>query len=244
MATLNETRTYRKIDRTLHGDTTYLRGMGEHGNVFSFAIGTPENPRGKELSPEENAKRMAEFTETLRRNRIHYYHAKGKYEGIKEHSLFIANANLKQCEQWFGPNGYNQNSFIFGKINPETNEVEYSYYEFKNGKPVETERKTTVLKTDDADNYSNIANFKFRIPFFEEALEDVSSSLEEDYGWNPEYRNHLFEIVNSDATIPNLWRYACTHLLTEEQEAKRKEDLSKSIFDKTLREEIISLSKN
>ena len=245
MAILNETRTYRKIDRTLHGDTTYLRGIGEHGNVFSFCIGTPENPKGKELSPEENAERMKAFTDTLKRNRLHYYKAKGKYEGIKEHSLFIPNVNLKQCKHWFGPEGFNQNAFIYGQIDPKTHKVEYSYWDW-NGRefrPVET--KSEVIKTDDSDNFSNIANLKFRIPFFEEALNEVSNSLEEAYGWDENYRDYLFEIVNSDSSIPNLWRYACSHLLTEEQEARRKESLSKSIFKDVydLREEVISLSK-
>lgn len=236
MATLNETRTYRKIDRTLHGDTTYLRGIGEHKNVFSFAIGTPENPRGQELSKEENAKRMNEFTETLRRNRLHYYKTKGKYEGVKENSLFIANVNLKQCEYWFGPERYNQNAFIFGTIDPETHEVRYSYYEQNHGKFEKSEEKTTIIKTNDADNFSNIAGYKFRIPFFEEALSEVSNSLEESYGWNPEYRDYSFEFINRGDTIPNLWRFACTHFLTEEQEMRRRENL------KALREEVVHLT--
>ena len=251
MAILNETRTYRKIDRTLHGDTTYLRGIGEHKNVFSFAIGTAENPRGNELSKEENAKRMAEFTETLRRNRLHYYKTKGKYEGVKENSLFIANVNLKQCEYWFGPERYNQNAFIFGTINPETHEVNYSYYEQNRGKFEKSEEKTTVIKTDDADNFSNIAGYKFRIPFFEEAIADVSNSLEESYGWNPEYRNYSFEFINRGDTIPNLWRFACTHFLTEEQELGRLKRLgivsqnAKTLSEAkgSLREEIIQLYK-
>ena len=245
MATLNETKVYKKVERTLHGDNTYLTGMGEHGNVFSFAIGTAENPMAKSLSAEENEKRMKDFTETLRRNRTHYYRAKGKYGDAKENSLFIANVNLEQCKHWFGPKMFNQESFIFGRINPETHEVEYSYYE-QDGKGnfKETIKKTNIVKPDENNNYSKIAGFAFRIPFFEEALADVSNSLEEDYGWNPEYKSYLLEIVSCERTIPNLWRYACTHLLTEEQEAKRQEELSKSIFDKTLREEIVSLSKN
>lgn len=84
---------------------------------------------------------------------------------------------------------------------------------------------------------------------FEEALADVSNSLEEDYGWNPEYKNYSFEFINRGDTIPNLWRFACTHFLTEEQELGRLKRLglvnqdTKTLSEAkgSLREEVIRL---
>ena len=164
-----------------------MTGIGKYENIFSFAISTIENE-----------KHIEDFIKTLKRNRVHYYRVDDK--------LFIANVNLKQCKHWFRPEAFRQKYFIFGKINSETHEIEYFYYEWEKGSFNEVTKKVDI-------------------PFFEEALINISSSLEEDYGWKTEYRDYLFEIVNCDRTIPNLWRYACSHLLTGEQEFRRLENL-------------------
>lgn len=260
MAILNETKKSTKFKQTL---------FGGRKNIFTLCIASAENPRNKTLSAEENKQRTEELKKDLNRFRLGYFPVTGKYGGPDEHSFLIANINLKLCKHLFGREKYDQETFIFGVVDdkPEANaELQksreeqntkitfYVYTQNKNGEFVITDKETKVINDDDAEYFSIFKKFKFSIPFktFLEGVEEISSVLEERYGWKPNYKELLFESANTGSSIPNIWRFNCSRFLTEEQELERLKRIGlveqnvENLSDakKTLREEIVSLSKN
>lgn len=260
MAILNETKKSTKFKQTL---------FGGRKNIFTLCIASAENPRNQTLSAKENNQRTEDLLKDLKRFRLAYYPVTGKYGGPDEHSFLIANANLNMCKWLFGRDKYDQESFIYGIVNNDTEpnaELQkakeeqntritfYIYTQNKKGEFEKTDEETKVINDDNAEFFSVFKKFKFSIPFktFMEGMEEMSSVLEESYGWNPEYKDYSFEFINRGDTIPNLWRFACTHFLTEEQELERLKRLglvsqgAKTLSEAkgSLREEIISLSRN
>ena len=53
-------------------------------------------------------------------------------------------------------------------------------------------------------------------------MDEASNELDDDYGWNPEYRDVIKELtLKENASLGFLYRYARSNLLTESQERKR-----------------------
>ena len=260
MAILNETKKSTKFKQTL---------FGGRKNIFTLCIANAENPRNKTLSAEENIQRTEDLLKDLKRFRLAYYPVTGKYGGPDEHSFLIANANLNMCKWLFGRDKYDQESFIYGIINNDTEpnaELQkakeeqntritfYVYTQNKEGEFEKTDEETKVINDDNAEFFSVFKKFKFSIPFktFMEGMEEMSSVLEERYGWKPDYKENLFESASCDRSVANLWRFNCLSFLTKEQELDRLKRLglvsqdAKTLYEAkgSLREEIVSLSRN
>lgn len=212
----NETSTESKLRKTLYGGKN---------NIFTFCIGTPENPMAQKLTDAENRELRTKFETELKRLRLHFYKIEGKY-GNEENSYVIANINLDYCKHLFGPKRYNQESFIFGVIDPVEKKSSFYYYEQSNGEFILKDSETKVKdETNAEDFFSKYNNFKFSIPFniFAESLNKISEGLEQDYGWDSHYKETLeYVSLVEGKTLKHLWEYSCLYLLTEEQEEERK----------------------
>lgn len=256
MAILNETKKSTKFKQTL---------FGGRKNIFTLCIASAENPRNKTLSAEENKQRTKNLLEDLKRLKVTYYPITGKYGGPDEHSYLIANVNLDVCKWLFGPDKYDQESFIFGVVDEKsTDELEakkkeqhtrinfYVYKQDNNGKFFVNDKETKIIDDENAEYFSIFKKFKFSIPFktFLEGVEEMSSVLEEKYGWNQSrYLATLKERALSEGkTIKHFWLLG-GKLLTEEQELERLKRIGlveqnvENLSDakKTLREEVIRL---
>lgn len=169
-----------RVKKALFGDNS--------GNIKTFAIITPENPMGVQLSVEENNKLTVQFKEDLRRRGISYTKISGSY-GNKEKSYLLYNVTIKEVTDF--AKKYKQESFFFGR-NEMPSEIEY-WQTFDDGdtyKLIETKKGVTTLK-DAEDYFSRRGDFQFRIDMkvfediknFNESVVDESEllkSLEED----------------------------------------------------------------
>ena len=221
---ISETSRLTKLKKTLYGVKR---------NIFTFAIGTPENPMGVKYSDRENAERYKDFKADLKEQRLSWRMLKGKY-GNEEHPVLISNINLDYAKYLFGAEKYDQESFIFGIVKDD--KTLFCYYQQDDNKEFQLlDKEVKIIEDSDADDfYTEFKGYKFNIPFsiFAEAIEDISDRLEEAYGWNPEYRRYLETSANfKDKTLGSIWRYNCTHLLTESQEKRRKENISKDWWE-------------
>ena len=216
MRKYTETSTESKLKKTLYGNKN---------NIFTFCIGTPENPMAQRQTDEENERLRKEFETDLKRLRLHFYRIEGKY-GNEENSYVVANVNLDYCKYLFGSKKYNQESFIFGVIDPVEKKASFYYYEQTDGVFTLRDSETKIKdETSAEDFFSKYRNFKFSIPFsiFTEALEEISESLDQDYGWDSHYRETLeYVSLVENKTLKHIWEYSCLHLLTENQEEERK----------------------
>lgn len=206
---------------------------GAKKNIFTFAIGTPENPMGIKYSDRENVERYEDFKNELAEQRLSWKQLRGKY-GNEEHPVLISNINLDYAKYIFGAEKYDQESFIFGVV--ENNKTLFCYYQQDDNKEFRLlDKEIKIIEDSDADDfYTEFKGYKFNIPFsiFAEAIEDISDRLEEAYGWNPKYREYLETSANfKGKTLGSIWRYNCTHLLTESQESKRQENLDRDWWE-------------
>ena len=234
MEKFEETRKSVKFKKTL---------FGVKDNVFTFAIGTPENPMAQKKTDRENAEARKEFEDWLTAHKLSYYKATGKY-GNEEISYLVPNINLEQCKYIFGKEKFNQESFIFGKIDDDK-KIHYFYYE-QSGNGIfnlvdeydeanATERGKgnvyhSLNQNDAEDFYTKYIDYKFSIPFsiFEKHLRDYSEYLDERLHYNPNYKKELKRLVLAEnKTLSSLWRNMNTLLLSEKQEKARKERISK-----------------
>jgi len=230
MADILESRKITKFMQTLYGNKS---------NIFTFCIATSDNPMGHKLSDKENAERRKQLEAELKRHRLGYYPVNGKY-GNLEHSYLIGNINLALCKYFFGKERFNQESFIFGVIDAKTKTTTFEYWQQNgDGNFVKQDQETKVLRQDKADDYySEYKGFKFSIPFsiFEEALTEISETLEENYGWNPSYIMYIKDTaLNENCTLKYCWETNCSHLLTKEQELKRLNNLKDNLQEQIMK---------
>ena len=226
--------------------------MGTKQTVYTFAIGTPENPNGEALSEEENKKRLKDFENDLKEHKLFYKRIKGKFDN-EENSYLIININLNLCKYLFGK--YGQYSFIFASVKDA---LVYDYYSMNDrvydpksrntvSDYIKTDTEVNILNKEDADNYySSFKGYKYTIPFrifdnddsteesndfeieeIKEALISYGDLVEKKFGWNKNLYKNLKESATSNFTPGNTWRFNKSHFLTEEQERKRLSRVSK-----------------
>ncbi len=260
MAILNETKKSTKFKQTL---------FGGRKNIFTLCIASAENPGNVTLSAEENKARNDKLISELKRFKLAYYPVNGRYGGPDEHSFLIPNISLDLCKYLFGKEKFDQETFIFGIVDDSENpskELEdkkvqqntrinfYVYKQDDKGNFYVNDEETKIIDDDNAEYFTIFKKFKFSIPFktFLEGVEEISSLLEEKYGWKENYRDVLRERALSEGkTIKHFWILG-GELLTEEQELERLKRLgfvsqdAKTLSETkgSLRDEIISLSKN
>lgn len=139
--------------------------LGKDPRIKQFVIGTPENPMGQELPPQENNKRCSEFESEMKILHIPYIKIIGSY-GNKEHSYILPNLDVDIAKEIFGFDGYDQESFIVGESNADC--VDFYYWEKKKGdspyRLLDAERGITMM--DDAEDFfSSKKSWKFKIDF-------------------------------------------------------------------------------
>ena len=201
--------------------------------LITFAIGTPENPNATALTEEENKELRRKFEVDLTNNKLFFKRIKGKYN-TEEKSYLIVNINLPMSKYLF--KRYSQESFIFASFIEEENsdnlKLIYQYLEFDGNDYQVISTKDRVINADDSEDfYSSFRNFKFSIPFFESALEEIGEKLVETYGWNPNLTETLKKTALSKWTPNYTYKYNRLHLITESQNGERLKDLEK--FEKS-----------
>ena len=143
---------------------------GIHPTIFTFGIITPENPMGNKLDKFENSKLQDEFKNYLYDGRYHYTRIKGKY-GNSENPWLIYNVSLEDMKR-FGIQ-YDQESFIFGRI--EDQKVTYEYWDKKKDSLYSLKDTADMFKTafENKDFFTSLKSWKFTIPFsvFESSIQ-------------------------------------------------------------------------
>lgn len=141
-----------RVKKALFGDNTE--------KIKTFAIMTPENPLGKELSAEENNKRLKDFKNDLRQRGIQYTKITGSY-GNKEHSFMLYNVAYKEVETL--ARNYQQESFFHG-TNSIPSEITYYKTTDKCRTYHKEETKKGIATFKDANDYfSRHGDFQFTI---------------------------------------------------------------------------------
>jgi len=210
--------------------------IGRKQNIFTFAIGSPENPMGEKSTDVENKKSRKEFESYLNKFRLYYFKISGQY-GESEHSYLIANINEDICKYLFGSKMFNQESFIYGVIDPVSKDLfktTFYYYSRNDKNKFEISDVCTTFNNEETakDFFSKFKNFKFKIPFktLESQLCSISDKLEEDFNWNTDYYSYLEYISKvNNKTIKHLWEYSCTHLLTKDEKNDKNNRITEGI---------------
>lgn len=104
--------------------------MVQKNNISTVCIVSVDNPTNTELSEEENRINREKFEAYLKKHKLKYYTIEGDYEN-EEYRYVIANITLDTCEHYLGPDMFNQESFIFGKVD-NYNSGTFTYYEQNN----------------------------------------------------------------------------------------------------------------
>jgi len=171
---------------------------GKSNKVKTFGIITAENPMGKELPEQENAKRNGMLRSYLQSRQYVWFPVNGKY-GNLEHPFMVYNCSLGDMKA-IGRT-FDQESFIFAEVNTTDDgaEVVFSYYQkpysetTKTGddgkkikpsdrdyKYIESKKEYVRLDNDADDFFTSIGkNFKFTIPFdiFAEQVDRVNEMI-------------------------------------------------------------------
>lgn len=211
--------------------------FGKRKALKQFAIISPENPMGKNLSYEENAKRRKAFDIDLGELGVKAFKVKDVYNN-KENSYIIFNISFSSAEKL--SRDYDQESFIFAKVKGE-NEVEFELWlkkvseedkdaSFKDKQHELKEVQTEVLIVNDAkDFYTSIGRtFKFKIPFkFFEEVENYDNIFDEKCLESKKYEESYQKLIEESVSDA----YTCKHQMFAR--SKLYGTLFKSIFPKT-----------
>ena len=143
-------------------------------------------------------------------------------------TYLLANVHPSLCEFWFGPEKFDSRNYIFGAMdtsNPPSIVFHYMVRE-------EGQNEFRISSTS-----KDIGKYLLQngSTTFNRALERISLELESRYGWNPEYRSIIEQLtLREGVTLSYLYRHATADLLTEEQEAKRRETLERLVANCTI----------
>lgn len=169
--------------------------LGQNSGIFSFAIGTAENPMGKPLSKADNLVLRKKFETLLKDGGFKYTPIIGKY-GNLEKSYIIYNIDLSFAKKIFGEY-FNQESFVWAK-KVSAGVMEFEYWQKDENSKYELINKQNHITTEkDADDFfSRLKSYKFKIPFeFEESDIDFFDHLN---NLNEEDKVFLSEYVNGN----------------------------------------------
>lgn len=201
--------------------------LGVDDMVYSFAIGTPENPMGKKLTKEENARRRTEFEDYLKKNKYKYFMIKEKYGNV-ENSYMILNVNETDMKEIFGYENFDQESFIYAEkvwIDSKNDTgMQYIYFEKNKGDSpfVAKDISETIQNQSEAEDFfSSLKNYKFSIDFdiFKETLQKANQYLYDNYKWKlEEFINDTIEYVYEKLEDTSKSRYSARCFLYETKE--------------------------
>ena len=136
-------------------------------DVQSIGILTPMNPQAKQFPSNQNNLFVSQFLDLVRSRGLDPIEIKGKFGGNEERSFLIKNISKKQTIEL--GRMYDQQSVIWAKKVDDYNRPHFHYEYIENGKTVSTSKNLDFGP--DAqhrdDNFSQIKNKKFVIPFFD-----------------------------------------------------------------------------
>lgn len=138
--------------------------LGQNNGIFSFAIGTVENPMGKKYTSAQNLELRTKFKKLLKDGGFLYTPLIGKY-GNKENSYIIYNISLAFSKIIFGEY-FNQESFIWAK-KEKPGSMLFEYWKKDNNSNYKLiDKQNKIINEKDADDFfSRLKDYKFKIPF-------------------------------------------------------------------------------
>ena len=165
--------------------------FGDYSNkIKTFGIVSAENPNGKELSSNENARRTNQLKQRLKTMVLQFKKLYGVYKENKERSFIIFNCSLNEMKEL--SKDFEQESFFFGttkKIDTNSDERKtsssISYYQRDDeNSPYELIETSDNIITDVDFNdfYSKHKglNFKIDMNFFKEELDSLKAPYSEE----------------------------------------------------------------
>ena len=173
---------------------------GKKQGVRTIGIVSAGNPMVMQMTPEENAKRTANFIKQLEFYCVPYVKSVGKY-GTEETTFVLYNIGLKDLEYF--ASSKRQESFIFGVVEDEV--VHFKLYRVidKNAQTLEYQPRQEangIIRADEkAEDYTIIGkDFKFNIPLetINEGLKQVNDEVNRHCAELPKYAERLDETLN------------------------------------------------
>ena len=216
-------------EKSVKNYISYVSGMIDMVKSYkdnqTFCLITSDNPMGQEYSAEENNKRRAKLENDLKEIHRLYTKLKGAY-GNDEKTFLIINITLTEC-MWLAKT-YQQESFVFGK--KENGKMIYHYYKTSDGKNYkDIEQSDAILNQSDADQFFTlIHNFKFKMDFKLEFVENMQKVFYERYSWNPKFEENFKRYMEENMTIKHYYFENFFLMETKEHFMKRLERLTSS----------------
>lgn len=139
---------------------------GQVPSIHTFGIMSADNPMNQQVSAADNKANEEKFKNVLKSAECGYVMHNGMYDRM-EHAFFIMNVQYDQLVKWCDSDHFNQESFIYGEVDHNSQRVTIKLVE--HGVVISTREVALVLK-DGAENYfSEYKGRKFQIPFFDDA---------------------------------------------------------------------------
>lgn len=135
--------------------------------IHTFGIMSPDNPQGKQVSPEQNNIARAKLKNSLDHMGFGYVAHTGCY-GTVEQSFFIM--NIPPADMLILRENYDQQTVIIGEIEHREGGKSTTTFKMVDVYGVQAERIVVVDANTSGDNYySEVKGRKFVIPFFDES---------------------------------------------------------------------------
>ena len=138
---------------------------GQVPSIHTFGIMSVDNPQNQPLSEPDNQLRRDEFKVVLKKAHYGYVQHNGVYDRW-EKAFFIMNVSQAQLAKWCDPKNFDQESYIFGEVDHDKNEVDITLFE--GSTPISVRRVVLYMENGVQNYYSEFKGRKFQIPFFDD----------------------------------------------------------------------------
>ena len=191
--------------------------LGGDDRIISFAIGTPEDPAGREAGSKVKIKFENELKELQ-----HRFKDAGDF-------YFIANPSLNDARHLF--KSYGRKSFIFALKDEKSGELSYQFWKWDESGDdfeVSAESKNVTTQSDAEDFFAGISDFKISFEVLNDSIRTLQDFLEE-CSKNGSYYEHLHRQVYHQS-LRGFDRMLNRYFLyeTPERKREREERLKKS----------------
>ena len=208
----------RNLDSTL---------IGRDHEIVSFAIATPKDPKGRELTPEESVKLRKDFEKSLNRKYYKYKVIKEKLRAGKEDLYFIINTNIDEITAFFS--SYRVDSFVFAIKNKGFFTMNYQYWKRElNGEYVKKQDFYEVERESEVESFlTSIPDpiFYVDIESLQETAEDMHERIRggvyKKEGLS--YYERLEKQVFGDSAEPLIRILERKHMYETQAEGERRE---------------------
>ena len=210
--------------RARNWDSTLI---GRDHEIVSFAIATPKDPKGRELTPEESVKLRKDFEKSLDRKYYKYKVIKEKLRAGKEDLYFIINTNIDEITAFFS--SYRVDSFVFAIKNKGFFTMNYQYWKRElNGEYVKKQDFYEVERESEVESFlTSIPDpiFYADIESLQETAEDMHERIKggvyKKEGLS--YYERLEKQVFGDSAEPLIRILERKHMYETQAEGERRE---------------------